>query len=55
MGLVPFVAIVLEGDWTAKLKEKDEIETNLVKYRIDSLGFDLKTNMTSVLVKEISP
>jgi hypothetical protein len=53
VGLVPYVAIVLDGDFTKKIKENDTIETRLVKYRVDSLGFDKKLNMTTMVVREI--
>jgi hypothetical protein len=48
-----FVTFVLDGDWTAKFKEKDVIKTSLAKYRIDSFGFDAKLNVTTVIVREI--
>jgi hypothetical protein len=54
-GLVPYVAMVLDGDFTDKIKEGDEIKTKLVSYRVDSLGFDKKINMTTVVVREIVP
>jgi hypothetical protein len=54
-GLVPYVAMVLEGDCTKFIKENDEIKTKLVKYRVDSLSFDAKLNITTIVVREICP
>jgi len=55
IGLVPYVAIVLEGDFTKKIKAKDMVQTGLVKYRVDSLGFDKKAGITTMMVREIVP
>lgn len=54
-GVVPFVAIVLDGDFTDKIKEKDEIQTRLVKYRVEGCGYDEKNEVTTVMVREIVP
>jgi hypothetical protein len=52
-GLVPCVALVLEGDYTGIINPNDEIETPLVHYRVDSLGYDKQIDRTTVLVREI--
>jgi hypothetical protein len=53
--LVPYVALVLEGNVTEKTKDGDIIETKLVKYRVDSSGYDRKANLTTIVVREIVP
>jgi len=54
-GLVPNVALVLNGNYLSVINPGDEIVTPLVHYRVDSLGYDEVIDKTTVLVREIVP
>lgn len=51
--LTPMVTLVLHGDYTDKIHQGDEIKTTLVRYRVETLSYDVLINKTVVLVKEI--
>ena len=53
--LVPYVSLVLNGDYTNIINPKDEIKTKVVRYRVDSLVFDELINKTICIVREIVP
>jgi len=52
-GVVPFVSLVLKGDYTNIINPKDTIKTSMVEYRVDSLSFDKDIDKTIILVREI--
>jgi hypothetical protein len=54
-GLVPNVALVLNGNWISRINPGDEVVTPLVHYRVDSLGYDAEIDKTTCLVREIVP
>jgi hypothetical protein len=53
--LVPYISLVLNGDYTGIINPKDEIRTKVVSYRVDSLAYNGLMDKTICVVREIVP